>query len=441
MLAAFPTLGNRIWRRVAALALFFALLFGLIAFAQLKFVRQQYFVEDEREQLQQTVADVTHVLFANRHWTLEQYRRTGTDLAAHEYVIVISDGLLVDSAVKRPAIFASALPIGSLDDSEIKTVATELNETWLLGTRKIGGGRAFVGMIHESDLRNPDRVISADLAAFGANLQSGVRVRDQNVSPYEEGYIVLDDAGQVRNISGALPFKVKLNLPDDIEPDKVIRLTLAGKEYAVLAHRISDVTPGALIVAVDDLTDHINTVALYTRFNWLICGVAAFVALIVAAGGLYREEFLRRQEEVSLEDALRLGEGQNIEFKEGIFDTSLVKAIAAFANTNAGNVFIGVSDDGAVRGLGVSSPKQQDELLQKIGNLVSQKIKPPVFGVRHRFWSFDGKTVLRVFVPRGNEVVYLVDGVTYVRQMTSVRTAGPSELQSILKSWRRRPGR
>lgn len=62
----------------------------------------------------------------------------------------------------------------------------------------------------------------------------------------------------------------------------------------------------------------------------------------------------------TLEEALRNGEGANVEFKRGLPDDTpkrgtveddLMRSIAAFANTNDGVVFIGVDDAGHVKGL------------------------------------------------------------------------------------------
>ena len=45
----------------------------------------------------------------------------------------------------------------------------------------------------------------------------------------------------------------------------------------------------------------------------------------------------------NLDDILQLGEGQYIEFKE-IFNKHVIETIVAFANTQGGNILIGVND-------------------------------------------------------------------------------------------------
>src|SRR3990167_7242955 len=51
-----------------------------------------------------------------------------------------------------------------------------------------------------------------------------------------------------------------------------------------------------------------------------------------------------------LEFVMQEGEGLKIEFKESL-DKSLAKEIAAFANSEGGRIFLGVRDDGAIKGV------------------------------------------------------------------------------------------
>lgn len=48
------------------------------------------------------------------------------------------------------------------------------------------------------------------------------------------------------------------------------------------------------------------------------------------------------------------GEGQFVEFKESP-DKSLAKEIVAFANASGGSIYLGISDNGAVKGIKISN--------------------------------------------------------------------------------------
>jgi ATP-dependent DNA helicase RecG len=55
-----------------------------------------------------------------------------------------------------------------------------------------------------------------------------------------------------------------------------------------------------------------------------------------------------------LSDILELGEGQFIEFKESL-DKQITKEIVASANASGGIIYLGVSDDGIIKGVDISN--------------------------------------------------------------------------------------
>jgi len=56
----------------------------------------------------------------------------------------------------------------------------------------------------------------------------------------------------------------------------------------------------------------------------------------------------------SIDKLLELGEGQYIEFKES-FDKSIQKEIVAFANASGGTIYLGISDTGILKGIGINN--------------------------------------------------------------------------------------
>jgi ATP-dependent DNA helicase RecG len=72
-----------------------------------------------------------------------------------------------------------------------------------------------------------------------------------------------------------------------------------------------------------------------------------------------------------LEIILKEGEGYKIEFKEGI--GGLEKELVAFANASGGKVFLGVTDEGRVKGI---RPTQKlKSQIQDIANNCRPRIK------------------------------------------------------------------
>lgn len=56
---------------------------------------------------------------------------------------------------------------------------------------------------------------------------------------------------------------------------------------------------------------------------------------------------------VALENIITSGEGLNIEFKQS-FNKSVIETLVSFSNSKGGKVFIGVSNNGEVKGVSLT---------------------------------------------------------------------------------------
>ena len=74
-----------------------------------------------------------------------------------------------------------------------------------------------------------------------------------------------------------------------------------------------------------------------------------------------------------LEFVLKEGEGQFIEFKESLDSKSLSKEITAFANSQGGKIFIGISDDGKIKGIEITNKLKSE--IQDIARNCDPSIK------------------------------------------------------------------
>lgn len=123
---------------------------------------------------------------------------------------------------------------------------------------------------------------------------------------------------------------------------------------------------------------------------WIsISCIVGFGLASATARGLSRR-FLRNYFAVrsmqvpSVEEALRSGESQIVEFKRGLsgdeakaggVEEEVVRSIAAFANTNGGVIFTGIDDAGHVKGLELDFA-ERDRLERKIQQLIRARIRP-----------------------------------------------------------------
>ncbi len=129
-------------------------------------------------------------------------------------------------------------------------------------------------------------------------------------------------------------------------------------------------------------------------------------------------------------------EGEHVEFKESVND-STVKTIAAFANSDGGRVYIGVSDDGEILGV-----ENVDDELLKLTNKMHSNIRPDVpMMVTTDVETFGDKKLIVVTVNRGSKRPYYLaskglrpEGV-YVRSgASSIPSSDTAILQMIQES-------
>ena len=142
-------------------------------------------------------------------------------------------------------------------------------------------------------------------------------------------------------------------------------------------------------------------------------------------------EIMRRQ----LADAFIAdlsGESVQVEYKSDVPTKfrKLSKEIAAFASTEGGRIYIGISDQGQI--IGINNKKEQgwlDRFQQNLMNFVYENVKPtPTLSVDEL--SIRDKMVIQITVEKGPEPMYYLRNVPYVRRLTTSRPATPSDVKN-----------
>lgn len=131
---------------------------------------------------------------------------------------------------------------------------------------------------------------------------------------------------------------------------------------------------------------------------------------------------------------MKFKESETVELKLIVTDV-VKKEIVAFANSEGGTIYIGVSDDGEVVGI-----EDSDKSGLQVSNMVHDNIKPDLsMFVSYRTLNFDGKEVLSIDVERGtNRPYYLAnkglrpEGV-YIRHGFSSIPASDSTIRNMIK--------
>jgi len=127
-------------------------------------------------------------------------------------------------------------------------------------------------------------------------------------------------------------------------------------------------------------------------------------------------------------------EGLNIEYKREYVD-DIKKTVIAFANTNGGVLYIGIDDDGSVRGVGES-----DTIILKVTNAIRDSIKPDItLFTTCETKIIEEKAVVVLTVQKGTASPYYLAGKgirpegVYVRQGASSVPATETAILKMIK--------
>jgi ATP-dependent DNA helicase RecG len=129
-----------------------------------------------------------------------------------------------------------------------------------------------------------------------------------------------------------------------------------------------------------------------------------------------------------------LTESKTIELKREYVD-DIKKTITAFANTDGGQIFIGVEDDGTVCGI-----RNTDNVIQQVTNSIRDSIRPDITLFTECFVEvIEEKNVVVVNVQRGTSRPYYIAGKgirpegVFVRQGTSTVPATETAILNMIK--------
>ncbi len=130
-------------------------------------------------------------------------------------------------------------------------------------------------------------------------------------------------------------------------------------------------------------------------------------------------------------------ESETLELKEKYTD-SLVRDIVAFLNSEGGDIYIGVSDEGEVIGVDV---KQLDEIQKKISDCITGQIEPnPQNEISVSLVFEDGKSLICIKINKGFKPIYCIKKHGFstkgclVRIGTTCREMSRSEIEYRYKS-------
>jgi len=323
-------------------------------------------------------------------------------------------------------------------------------EVWRLYSRTVGadgkGLEVFVGYalkapnkaieIPNSLIADVDSALKREADKIASIMSTpGAAVRPPRSVFSADGFQVVDpDTKRVVEQGPWIP----AYLPEGVPlPSSGLKLYMQGAE--LYAAQTETDTDGRLLA---------TSFTEIGSLGWVACSCAVgflFAAYITHA---LSRRFLRHYIAVSgmqvpsLEEAMRSGEGQSVEFKRGLssdenragsVETEILKSIVAFANTNDGVIFIGVDDAGHVKRLELDFT-QRDRMEQKIRELIRSRIKPTP-PVQITFENVRGLLVAKIAVASGEAPAYMIGGTIYIRNGSSDVQAQPEDVVRLVSEF------
>jgi hypothetical protein len=324
---------------------------------------------------------------------------------------------------------------------------SRIGEHWRMAVYDLQDGKLVLGISEVDPVPNPDGLLASTSQIFGSSLQDAVKVNPRQID-INIDYAVVSNDGVLKSAYGAPPLKVgTASVSAGSNGRSSEQLTLDHKTYQVVAQPVTDKSGKTVgtIIATRNIDAELQTLSHQLYFNAAVAGVAFILTLLFFAFYALRAGLEKKEGFMALMEALKRGEGQEVEFKEMLPHAGkpdgekdgvrrFATALAAFANSNAGNVFVGVDDRGEVRGLAADTAKEKERALTVVKNLILQYISPAI--TPEVAWvDQDGRTVMHIYVARGDQPIYYVGGAIYVRHLASVQAARPELVESMVKKF------
>ncbi len=134
--------------------------------------------------------------------------------------------------------------------------------------------------------------------------------------------------------------------------------------------------------------------------------------------------------ELELREQIARGENLHSEFKGALPDReALAKSVVCFANTDGGQLIMGVGDAGEILGIA-----DLDASMRIIDDVAFNRCEPPITVVQETL-KVEDKTILIVNIPKGSQRPYRTgSGLYYIRSANKCRQASRDELLRLFQA-------
>ncbi len=442
-----------------------AILFLVVGLLQDSFVSHQI-RKTTTSELLESADKIASVIYTNDTWDLVSYRQVFIPSISSWYVFS-ADGLLVDNEAPIPgllSLFRSVEFPTNLIFGTPQTFTSEVGGKYRLLATNIQGGQVIVGIDVEEPTNSPcaeciDHRLALNLEKFGSTLDDASAVSSREVDE-DLSYAVVSGLGR----AGSRELKSGLGeIPLKVDPAALLTATQLGRTtnfdgriYFLVTREIVDSKNKIVgtIVIPRDITLQQHAVEEQWKFNLVLSALAFAIATVIALYFIGRE-IARTPQFEELPEALNTDENLNKEFKSSFqwdisqgqqdFDERLktLKTITAFLNSEGGVLFVGVNDNGTIRGIEEDLKLfkgSEDKFQLQIRDLISDRIGAefsPLIKIRCEL--HEGKSVCVIEVEKATEPAFLKDDSKshfYTREGNRTNELDPKETNAFIRGKR-----
>ncbi|MFQ5628452.1 MAG: RNA-binding domain-containing protein [bacterium] len=128
-----------------------------------------------------------------------------------------------------------------------------------------------------------------------------------------------------------------------------------------------------------------------------------------------------------IDEILSNGESSFVEFKdERVHTESLAKEMAAFANTEGGAIYIGVADDGTIKGI------TRQDVEEWVFNIARDKVKPALLPLFETI-QYKKKKIAKISIHKDTSGPFSASGKYYIRAGSTSREYSKEELARLFQ--------
>ena len=344
----------RRWRKYLLLYfLILAVTFILVGWWQSHYIHSHIEMIEDNE-LSAWADKVNNEIRFTYNWDLKEYRNASIPVPV--YYVLTSDGVLIDiEGEVVQGIFGAVKVNNSWITGRPRTIVSKIGESWRIAGRQIQNGIAIVGMPLSLKIPDADNVLLRNLNKFGSTFKEAAATKSRTIDQTVD-YAVLNGNDEITLACGGLPLQLTKwprttgertsILYNGNERIKIYLKPILAQNYSIVG----------TIVALKGTSNNADALKYLDIFNgWLL--VVMLMSAIMLLSIFFWQKFFKSTKAISLDEALRGGESDVLEFKstfcwntkskqkdeEIIFAT--LRTIAAFLNTNGGTLFIGVKEE------------------------------------------------------------------------------------------------